>query len=177
MFLNRVSMIECVRYPEIPLNIKEDLNSHIHNEFGHIPFVNNMKWSSPDWTLFIRENDEISTFLNIVLREVDFDNRKIHVAGINNVITPKKFRGNGYASKIMNEATNFIFNQLNLEHALLLCADSVIPFYKNLGWYQVDSKVYFDQPSGTKLYDSNTMLLTCKSSVSPREINLNGLPW
>ena len=170
-------MIQCIRYPEIPLNIREDLNSYIQNEFGHIPFVVNMKWSSPDWTLFIKENNEVSTFLNIVLREVNFDNRKVHVAGINNVITPEKFRGKGYASLMMNEAKNFIFNQLNLDHALLLCADSVMPFYKNLGWYQVDSKVYFEQPSGTKLYDSNTMLLSCNSSINPRKIDLNGMPW
>jgi predicted acetyltransferase len=172
-----LTMIKCIRYPEIPLNIKRDLSSHIHSEFGHIPFVNNMKWGSPDWTLFISENDEILTFLNIVIREVDFDRRKVQIAGINNVITPEKFRGNGYASIIMNEAKNFIFNQLQIDHALLLCADSVIPFYKKLGWYQVDSKVSFEQPSGVKLYDSNTMILSYKSTVSPREIDLNGLPW
>ena len=170
-------MIKCIRYSEIPLNIKKNLNFHIHNEFGHIPFVSNMKWSTPDWTLFISENDEISTFLNIVIREVDFDGRKVLVAGINNVITPKEFRGKGYASIIMNEAKNFVFDQLKIEHALLLCADSVIPFYKKLDWYQVDSEVFFEQPSGVKLYDSNTMILSRKSIVSPRKINLNGLPW
>jgi len=170
-------MIEYNKYPELPPTIKEQLDSYIDNEFGHIPFVSNMKWSSPEWTIFLRENSEISTFLNIVIREVNFDSRKVQVAGINNVITPKKFRGNGYASMIMNEAKSFIFNQLNLEHALLLCADSLIPFYTKLGWYQVDSKVYFEQPSGKKLYDSNTLLLSKESSINPREIDLNGQPW
>ena len=166
-------MIEFTKYSEIPSQTKKDLNYFIHEEFGHIPFVTETHWASPDWTIFINENNEILTFLNIVIREVNFDSKKVKVAGINNVITPKKYRGNGYASRIMNEAQDFIFGQLKIEHSLLLCADSVMPFYNKLGWYQVDSNVHFEQPSGVKLYDSNTMMLSSKITINPKKIDLN----
>lgn len=169
-------MIEFIKYSEISSQTKKYLNCFIHEEFGHIPFVTETHWAPPDWTILIKENKEILTFLNIVIREVHFDGKKVKVAGINNVITPKKYRKKGHASSIMSEAQNFIFNQLKIEYALLLCADSVIPFYNQLGWYSIDSKVYFEQPSGLKLHNSNTMVLSNKI-INPQSIHLKGLPW
>lgn len=170
-------MVEFNKYLELPSLTKKNLDHFIQEEFGHIPFVSETQWSTPDWTILIIEDNEILTFLNIVIREVNIDLKKVKVAGINNLITPKNHRGNGYASKIMNEAQDFIFKQLGIEHAILLCASSVMPFYNNIGWYKVNSDVYFEQPSGLKLYNSNTMLLSDKSPISPQKINLNGLPW
>ena len=170
-------MIEIKKYPELLEQTKDKLNSYIKGEFGHIPIVNETEWATPDWTIVYYENDLIATFYNIVEREIMIDNKVFKVGGINNVITPKEFRGKGYASKTLRETEHLIFDDLNCDLGVLLCADSLIPFYERLNWYKVDCPVYFEQSSGVKLWESNTMLLTKNEKMSPQRIELNGLPW
>lgn len=170
-------MIEIKNSAELSEVIKEKLNVYIKGEFGHIPIVNDTEWALPDWTIVYYEQDSIATFYNIVERDVLIDNKVYKVGGINNVITPKEFRGKGYASKILRETEDFIFEELNCDLGLLLCADDLIPFYKRLNWHEVDCPVYFQQSSGVKLWESNTMLLQKDEKLSPRSIELNGLPW
>lgn len=153
-------MIEFVKYSDLPVERKSELDSLIHTEFGGIPFVNNTQWATPDWTVLMTKDREIVTFLNIVIREVIIDQANLVVAGINNVITPKKHRGHGYASKLLIASHAYIHNDLNLEHALLLCADAVIPFYTRLDWYPVKCDVCYTHPTGKIDYDSNTLLLS-----------------
>lgn len=105
------------------------------------------------------------------------DNNEITIAGINNVITPKQFRGKGYATKLLRETENLIFNDLGSELGILLCADELIPFYERLKWYKVDCPVYFEQSDGENLWEANTMLLTPNKKIVPKQIKLNGLPW
>jgi len=170
-------MIEIKKYPELLEQTKDKLNSYIKGEFGHIPIVNETEWATPDWTIVYYENDLIATFYNIVEREIMIDNKAFKVGGINNVITPKEFRGKGYASKTLRETVHIIFDDLNCDLGVLLCADGLIPFYERLNWYKVDCPVYFEQSSGVKLWESNTMLLTKNEKLSPQRIELNGLPW
>lgn len=178
MFLLASSnMIKFVKYSEIPLQEKQNINNLINEEFGGISFVSETEWSSPDWTICLEENNETLAFLNIIIRTVSFDSKDYKIAGINNVITLKNHRNKGYAFKIMNEATTFIFDQLEMDYGLLLCADAVMPFYNKIGWYQVDSDLYYEQSTGIKLYDSNTMVLSKSEPIEPTKIDLNGLPW
>ena len=170
-------MIEIKKYPELLEKTKDKLNSYIKDEFGHIPIVNETEWATPDWTIVYYENDLIATFYNIVEREIIIDNKLFKVGGINNVITPKEFRGKGYASKTLRKTEHLIFDNLNCDLGVLLCANSLIPFYERLNWYKVDCPVYFEQSSGVKLWESNTMLLTKNEKMSPQRIELNGLPW
>ncbi len=170
-------MIEVKKYAELSEHLKEQLNSFINGEFGHIPIVNETERSTPNWTIVYYDNKRIATFYNIVEREISIDNEKINICGINNVITPKEFRGKGYASKVLRETENLIFENLNCELGLLLCADELIPFYERLNWYKVDCPVYFEQSSGKKLWGANCMLLTKNKRMRPDKIDLNGLPW
>lgn len=170
-------MIEIKKYTELLEQTKDKLEAYIKSEFGHIPFVNELEWAVPDWTIIYYEDDKIASFYNVVLREIVVDKQMLKVGGINNVITPKDFRGKGYASKILRETDNLIFNDLNCDLGVLLCADNLIPFYERLNWYKVDCPVYFDQSSGEKLWSANTMLLTKNDQLKPKRIELNGLPW
>jgi predicted acetyltransferase len=156
---------------------KETLDNYIQTEFGHIPIVRETSWAMPDWTVLYTEDNTIVTFLNIVERTVLIDGTAVKIAGINNVITPPAFRGKGYSSQALNHTTPFLFNGLKAEHGLLLCADAMTPFYKRLGWYTVNSTVYFDQPSGNKEWTANTMLLSSRQTIAPAVIDLQGLPW
>ena len=170
-------MIKTSKYLELPITTKQQLNTYIHNEFGHIPIVQETEWARPDWTIIYYEDNQIASFYNIIEREIFIDDKSYKIAGINNVITPPVFRGKGYASKMMHQTESFIFEQLNCELGVLLCADALIPFYEKLGWYKVDCPVYFEQSNGTKLWKANTMFLSKGRLSNPTKINLNGLPW
>jgi len=173
----KASMIEIKKYEELDSDIKTQLNSYIHDEFGHISIVQETEWATPDWTIIYYEGLEIASFYNIVERQIMVDGKKIKVAGINNVMTPQKYRGQGYASKTLSGLASLVFEELKCDAGLLLCADALIPFYTRLGWYEVDCPLYFNQSSGEKSWTAKVMLLTKDDILEPRNINLNGLPW
>ena len=170
-------MIDLIKYDKLEVSIKEKLNSYITIEFGHIPIVQETEWAEPDWTVIYSEEDEIKTFCNIIEREILVDDVKMKIGGINNVITPKQFRGNGYAGQILRRAGNIIFDELNCELGLLLCSDDLVPYYEKLAWYKLDCPVYFEQSTGEKLWKANAMFLSRKEQFTPQEVKLNGLPW
>lgn len=170
-------MIQIKKYSELREEIKGEVNEIINSEFGHIPIVSDTEWACPDWTIIYYENKEIATFYNIVERNIIVDGEKVKIAGINNVITPKKFRGKGYASKLLRETEYILFKKLDCKMGILLCADNMIPFYALLNWYKVDSDIYFEQSSGQKIWSANVMLLTKDKKINPNKIDLNGLPW
>ena len=171
-------MTKVFEYERMDKDLREKLNFHIQQEFGHIPIVRDTDWAIPDWTIIYFEKNEVAFFYNIVERMVILDGKRIKTCGINNVITVPRFRGQGLASKTLAETEYLIFKKLNNELGVLLCADALIPFYQNLKWYTVDCPVYFKQNDGKKLWPANTMLLSNKiDKVMPKEIDLNGLPW
>lgn len=170
-------MITIEKYDSLSPAIKETLHNFIQAEFGHIPIVQETTWAIPDWTILQTKGDTVVTFYNIIERQVLLDGTPSKIAGINNVITPPPFRGKGYSSQALTSTTRFLFDELQCEHALLLCADAMIPFYNRLGWYTVNSTVYIEQPSGRKIWTANTMLLSPDKPIAPAVIDLQGIPW
>ena len=170
-------MIEISKYVDLKPETKSQLNTIIHNEFGHIPIVRETEWASPDWTIIHYEQGTIATFYNIIERNISIDNKPVKIAGINNVITPKPYRGKGYASKTLKDTESFIFDDLKCEAGLLLCAKELIPFYEKLSWYTVNCPVHVNQSDGERRWTAVTMLLTNGYKLNPKEIHLNGLPW
>lgn len=170
-------MIRIYNTQDLDTSIKNQLDNFIEEEFGHIPIVKETAWAVPNHTIIFYQGDEIAGFYNIVERTITIDGKDYFAVGINNVITPPKYRGKGISSKTLRETEDFIFTELKAELGLLLCADNLLPFYNKLNWYRVQCPVYFEQPSGKKLWAANTMLRTPGRVLSPKEIDLNGLPW
>lgn len=170
-------MIDIKKYSELDQEVKDELNSLIDTEFGHIPIVKETEWATPDWTIINYDSGQILTFYNIILREVEIDGRPYNIGGINNVITPKQFRGKGYSTETLRDTEYLIFEEFKCAFGLLLCADELIPFYNRLNWYQVNCPVYFKQLDERKLWQANTMLLSKNKEIRPKEIDLKGLPW
>ncbi|MDX5437801.1 MAG: GNAT family N-acetyltransferase [Pontibacter sp.] len=173
-------MIKLLKYATLQPEVRQQLDHHIAQEFGHVPFVQEREWAQPDWVLALYAEEQLATFYNVVLREVSLDGKLYRVAGINNVITPAAYRGKGYASRLLQETKALLFEQLGCSFGLLLCADALVPFYSRLGWYKLDNcALYYQQPDGEQYYDSNTMLLasTQQPQFFPQHIHLNGLPW
>jgi len=171
-------MIEIKRYNELSSEIKQQLDFYIQAAFGKSRFVQKTKWAIPHWNIIHFSNREIFSFYNVVERSVRFDNLFLKVAGINSVITPEKHSGKGFATHTLQQTKDFLFNDLNCDAGLLLCADSLVPFYERLNWRKVVCPVYVDQPDGKLLWPANTMILFKEpEEVNPTEIDLNGLPW
>ena len=168
---------EVNQYSELSEQTQAFLNQYIDEEFGHVPIVKDTEWATPDWTIIYYIDDAIASFYNIVISEVKVDDLIYRVGGINNVMTPKPFRGKGYATKVLQDSEQLIFDELNCDIGLLLCADALIPFYERLNWYAVDCPVFFKQSSGTKKWTAKTMLLSQNEKLNPQSINLLGLPW
>ncbi len=170
-------MIKIYKTSELDPLIKNQVSILVEKEFGHIPIVKETTWALPDWTIVFYEDNQIATFYNIVERTITIDDKNYFSAGINNVITPEKYRGKGFSSRTLRSTEDFIFNEVKAELGLLLCADSLVPFYEKLDWYRVKCPVYFEQPAGKKLWTANTMLRTINGKMEPNQIDLNGLPW
>jgi hypothetical protein len=170
-------MITIHKTSELSIERKQQLDKLIDNEFGHIPIVKETEWAKPDWTIIYFLNGEIATFYNVIQRTIFVDKKPFQAAGINNVITAPAFRGQGFSSKVLTETKQFIFQELKRDIGLLLCADNLIPFYEKLSWYKVECPVFFEQTLGKKIWTANTMLLSVDKLLTPKEIDLNGLPW
>ncbi len=170
-------MISKYLYNDLPSQIKNELNSQIDLNFGAIPIVKTTSWARPDWSVIKFVDQEVVSFFNIIERDILIDKKTHKAAGINNVITPQKYRGRGYSSQILNNIPGLIFEELNVEVGLLLCADELIAFYEKLDWYVVECPVYCLQPQGKIEWNANTMLLSRNNKIKPEEIDLNGLPW
>lgn len=170
-------MIKILDYKKLSQEIKNELEYYIFNEFGEIPIVKETDWAEPNWTIVYSSEGQIVSFYNIVERKVSIDHKFYKCGGINNVITPSKYRGKGFATKMLNDTSNFLFENLKCDIGLLLCADELVPFYEKLNWYKVNCPVYFFQKSSKKIWGANTMLLSRGKRVHPKNIDLNGYPW
>ncbi|MEM7357309.1 MAG: GNAT family N-acetyltransferase, partial [Acidobacteriota bacterium] len=147
-------------------------------EFGRVPIVRQTAWAMPDWSFQSVVDGELACFYNLVLREARFDGQPVPLAGVNNLITLPLFRGLGLASRLLEETEAQWFDRLAARCGLLLCADSLLPFYSKLGWQRVESEVRFEQPGGQRVWMVNCMVLTPdRSEVEPAKIDLCGLPW
>ncbi len=165
------------KYANLAQETKNKLNDYIAAEFGHIPFVAETEWASPDWTIISYVNGEIAAFYNIVERSVFVDSVERKVGGVNNVISLQEYRGQGIMSKMLQGLGDLIFENLGCEMGLLLCADDLIAYYEKFAWYSTSCPVYFEQSSGKKLWGARTMLLSRQTRFEPNLIDLNGLPW
>lgn len=170
-------MLKIDNYHSLTAEEKQQQQEYINEVFGDVQFIQQRQWSRPDFVFAFRQNDDLFSFFNLIIRDVIFDNKRIKIAGVSNAVTPKNYRGKGYASQLLTQASPVIFNQLKVQHALLLCSDDLTDFYQHLGWYKVDSNVQFEQGNGIEHYQSNTLLLSPNDPINPKNINLNGLPW
>jgi len=175
--LNNLEMIDIIEYSKLNKDIRAKLDILIENEFGHIPIVKETEWAVPNWTIINYGSNDIQTFYNLILREIKIDGVKCKIGGVNNVITPHQFRGKGHSTETLSKTEYLIFEEFKCEYGILLCADSLIPFYERLNWYKINCPVYFNQSSGKKLWQANAMMLSKSNNIQPINIDLEGLPW
>ncbi len=135
------------------------------------------EFATVDWYVFgIRAGKWVS-MLELTQRTAIVDQQPIELALIGSVVTVPQWRGQGYASAVLQHATSFFCQQRGVAFGLLLCMDGVVSFYERQGWQRVLEPLFYDQPSGKVRSDQNTMVYACHNQVWPQGmIDLCGLP-
>ncbi len=153
---------------------RSELEQWFEKEFGHIPF----QWTSPSWYVLALSDSTLIGRLGIIERKASVNGKLLEVAGVSGVITRSEWRRRGVARNMVKNAVEFIANRLNINFALLLCRQEVVPVYTKLGWEIVDGPTTFDQPNGKRMYPKLTMIFECGKEQWPiGPIDLCGLPW
>ncbi len=166
------------RHQELATSLQQQLQALAETEFGGFDIVRETAWAIPDWCFLGMLDGELACCYSLVLRQARFDGQPVLIAGLNNLITVPAFRGRGLASQLLVKTEQDWFGRLAGQCALLLCADGLLSYYSSLGWQQVESELWFDQPDGKRLWQANCMLLTADRTVlTPAKIDLCGFPW
>jgi hypothetical protein len=131
-----------------------------------------------DWHVVVKLDGVIRSQVGIVERTCTVDGRPVKLGGVGGVATFPNMQKRGLASAAMHRTAGFMRDSLKVEFGLLVCARETEPFYRRLGWQEVDGPLVFDQPRGKVTFDGVTMILPCvKQNWPPGIIDLCGLPW
>jgi GNAT superfamily N-acetyltransferase len=170
--------IERHRFDELDAGRRETLRQLASAEFDRFPIVRETAWAVPAWSILGMQHGQLACFHHLVLRQVRFDGQPVQVAGLNNLVTLPACRGQGLATRLLEETTPAWFDALGARCGLLLCADALLGYYRRLGWRQVASTVRYAQPGGERTWQANCMLLDPVGTAGePGLIDLCGLPW
>lgn len=173
-----IAMLEILPYAQLPQSVRMELQTAVDQEFGHIPVVQSTQWATPDWATTLRVQQVLATFYHLVERIILLDDRPYRAVGLNNVITLPAFRGRGHSTQVLRTTELFRWRELHAELAVLLCADTLVPFYERLGCQCTRGATFFVQPAGRRQWTVNTMLRSPKAALpQPTEIDLQVYPW
>ena len=142
--------------------------------------VDNLVWSSDDWTVSVKLDGQAVCHVGIVERAGTVNGQPVKLGGIGGVATLPGWRRHGYAEAALRTAAEFMRNELRVEFGLLICGDQMMPYYGKLGWQPVAGPLMFDQPTGKITFGDSTkiMILPCnKHDWLPGVIDLCGPPW
>lgn len=146
--------------------------------FGQQEWVRAFSWATPDWRLFLVENNEPLSHLKLTIRRGRVGSNEVLFAGVGGVMTPRIHQRKGFSSALLYITRDFIFGELRADHGLLFCLPELTPFYGRLGWLSVDSPVHIDQPQGKMLWPKAAMVLPGSGKFwRDAEIDVCGKPW
>ena len=100
------------------------------------------------WHVLVWVGPELTVKVAIIDRQILLGKETVRVAGIGGVTTAPPFQGQGFATRALAEAIQFIQSKLDVPFALLTCMDHRKQFYEQRGWKTVSEPVLCSQPDG-----------------------------
>ncbi|MDX9753148.1 MAG: GNAT family N-acetyltransferase [bacterium] len=88
-------------------------------------------WYNPNFSLGLEKGDRLVAFLQIFDRTLQLGGRTVRVGGIGSVATRPKEQGQGYSTRLLNQAIEMM-EQHGMESSILFT--KIHPFYERLGW-------------------------------------------
>jgi len=142
------------------------------------PEEHDPQWARVDWHVLVWEGDEIVSHVEIVERTATVGGRPVRLGGIGGVATLKAFRRRGLAEAALKVAVDYMRQVLAVDFGLLICAETMLPYYGKFGWKLVARQMWIGQPQGRVLYDALIMVLPlCSLDWPAGGIDLCGPPW
>lgn len=138
-----------------------------------------IEWSEPEWDIeVVDETGEIVSYAGVVLREGRHDDEQVLIGGVGGVKTHPRFRRSGYAGLGLRR-THQLMIQLGADFGLLVCDESLIPYYERQGWLVFPGVLMTDQRGEKVRFEFNTPMVRPVITQAPPSgtIDLMGPPW
>jgi aminoglycoside 2'-N-acetyltransferase I len=139
-----------------------------------------IEWSPAEWGIQVRdEGDDLVAYAGLVIRDGSHDGRPARIGGVGGVKTHPDHRRHGYAAEAMRSAHQFFSTADEVDFGLLVCEDSLIPYYGRLGWLLFDGDLLTQQATGKVKFTFNRVMVNPVTRRAPDAgvIDLNGPPW
>jgi GNAT superfamily N-acetyltransferase len=167
--------VECCQWDEIPPN-EEDVFGWRTDLFGVASY--GLQWATPEWRFLVHLADKPVVHIAVLRRTVTVGGRPVTVGGMTRLITVPQQRSRGLGTLALDHAARFTRDELSLPFAMGFCVERLIPFYRQRGWHEVDSRVLMDQPTGKLLSPCACVVLPLRVEKWPQgEVDVGGLPW
>jgi GNAT superfamily N-acetyltransferase len=122
------------------------------------------------------ENEQLVSHVGLLKDVVQVAGQPVSVAGVGAVITIPPAQRKGYAQALLQRAATYMRDTLQVEFGVLFCLPRLLPFYQKLGWQEIQSPVFIEQPEGRVLSPVLVMWLPCTSQrawpAGPVEIGM-----
>lgn len=106
-----------------------------------------------DYHLCGMDDNILVAYMAIVHVDLEIDSQRIDCLGLSNVCVDKNVEKKGFGGKLVSEANRFIIAKKLT--GLLLCKESLVPFYQKYGWRLLD---YVEASVGGVPYDKRVMI-------------------
>lgn len=139
-----------------------------------------IEWARPEWGIQVRdEGGDLVAYAGLVIRDGSHDRRPARIGGVGGVKTHPNHRRRGYAGEAMQSAHRFFSEAAGVDFGLLVCEESLIPYYERLGWQLFDGELLTQQPAGKVRFTFNRVMVIPITGTAPKAgvIDLNGPPW
>lgn len=100
----------------------------------------------------MRVDGRLVSYVWIMQRSILINGSPVRAAGIRGLMTHPARRRRGFGRTAMLRATEFIWQELQPDLALLFSSVMAVPFYRGLGWEAIYGPVLCEQPDGSISY-------------------------
>lgn len=135
------------------------------------------KWADFDWYVSAEAGRRKVSIVGIADRHGTIGGGPSHLGLIGGVFTRPEYRRRGLATEVVRRSVQLLSEQLGCEFALLICSNSMIPFYERLGWKVAPNKMTFERFGERGVVQGKVMVYECTARRLPAGIiDVRGLP-
>jgi ribosomal protein S18 acetylase RimI-like enzyme len=122
---------------------------------------------------------ELASYVGIILREGTLDRRQVLLGGVGGIGTHPAARRRGYAQMALRRAIDYFREKPEVEFALLVCEEDLIPYYARLGWRVFAGQLIVRQHGEPTVFTFNRVMTMGTAGEAPLigTIDLCGPPW
>lgn len=127
--------------------------------FGPDSWVRQHAWAKPDWRFILLLDGVPVSHVKVTEGKGLIGSNVRKLAGIGGVMTLPAFQQQGFASRLLDRAEDFIFSEVGADLGWLFCLEELVPYYARRGWRLVEAQVTVEQPSGSLVWPEKAMAL------------------